>query len=160
MSWFLSNADQTSSCHKCRLCFCVNICVDVSFWERPTHPQVRLGGRLTHWSSVGSSGGGEEEDEGEQLSFCPPASEKMDSSPALLEDVWTCSPLSGGVSSTDCQDEGASIDAGSKGLPWEGRKEVGATMADWEECRRVDGDGDVSEGFLLLEGKTCGTRGH
>lgn len=129
----------------------MEICSDVCVWARPTPPQVRHG-CWTRWSSVRSSGGGEGD---KDLSACPPAGGRMDSTPALLDDIWTCSPLNGGVSSTDCQDDGESIDTGGGGgLPWVDRREVEAATVDWEEGRRVDG-GDVSGGLFLLEGKIC-----
>lgn len=78
----------------------------------------------------------------------------MDSTPALQDDIWTCSPLNGGVSSTDCQGGGESIDMDGRRLPWVDRKESEIVMVDWEEGRRVDG-GDVSGGFFLLEEKIC-----
>lgn len=71
--------------------------------------------------------GGEED---KDLSFCPPAGGRMDSTPALLDDIWTCSPLNGGVSSTDCQGEGESIDTGGGELPWVDRREAEAAMVD------------------------------
>lgn len=137
------------------------ICAGVSFWDRPSPPQVRHAG-WTLWPSGGSTGGGEEEKEDEEedeedeeeedLSFCLPASGRMNSMPALLGDIWACSPLSGGASSTDCLDKGGSIGAaGGEGV---GRKEMLVVMVDCGGGRRVGG-GDVSGGLFLLEGKTC-----
>lgn len=54
-----------------------------------------------------SSGYEEEEDP----SFCPPVARMKGSSPALLEDICARCPLSGGVSSNDCQAQGDPIDS-------------------------------------------------
>lgn len=138
--------DQTSTGRIRSPCVCVCVCSDVSFWDLPTPPQVHRS-CCSDRSSVGSSQGGEE---GEVLSSCPPAGGRLDPTPAQVEGIWTCSRLTSSVCSTDCQDEGGSIDMGGRGLPWvAAKKEVEGVTEDRGEGRRVE-DGDVS-----VEEKIC-----
>lgn len=93
---------------------------------------------------MGSSEGG---GEGEVLSSCPPAGGRLDSTPAQVGRIWTCSLPNGEVCSTDWQDEGRSIDTGGTGLPWGvGKKEAeGVTVDRGEGCHGEGGDVRVEE---------------
>lgn len=105
--------------------------------------------------------GGEKEEEEEEENnddgndfFCPPAGGRTDSAPAPVEGIWTCSPLSGRVSSTGCRAQEESIGTGGKRLLSEDEMKGGRVAADREGGRPVGG-GDVSGGSFFLERKIC-----